>query len=124
MTKTDESKKKTASAEGRSSDPKAYRKERESALQELDAKLDELKKKTLDMTAGTREDLDGALKKLSEKRKQFVARMGGLRDASGDAWGDLKKGVDDSWGELEDAFGDFRKGVGSALGRFRGDKRS
>ncbi|MDH3255138.1 MAG: hypothetical protein OEM62_09120 [Acidobacteriota bacterium] len=121
---TEEKKTTTTGQTGSGSKKAAYREERESALRELDAKLDELKKKTLEMTAGTREDLDGALQALGEKRKRFVAKMAGLRDTSGDAWDDLKKGVDNSWNELEDSFGDFRKGVSSAIGRFRGDSKS
>ena len=104
------------------SERKAYREEREGALQQLDSKLDELKKKTLEMTSGTREDLDEALHGLGEKRRRFVTKLSDLRGASGDAWKDLKKGVDNSWDELEDAFGDFRKGVSSAIGRFKGSK--
>jgi hypothetical protein len=45
---------KSDSHEKTAAEQKAYRKERECALQELDAKLDDLKKKTLDLTAGTR----------------------------------------------------------------------
>ena len=96
-----------------------YRKERESALAELDAKLDALKKELLAATEGTRGDLDKAMKALGAKRKRFVSGLGELKDASGDAWKDLRKGVDNSWAELEDSFGDLRKGVGTALGRFK-----
>jgi hypothetical protein len=106
----------------RASERKAYREGRESALRELDRKLDELKQMTLDLTAGTRDDLNGAMRALGERRRAFVARMAELREASGDAWGDLTKGVDNSWDELEQAFGDLRKGVGKALGRFGKDE--
>ena len=96
-----------------------YRRERESALEALDAKLDGLKRGLLDATSGTREDLDGAMKAVTEKRRRFVSRLADLKGASGDAWKDIRKGVDNSWDELEDAFGDLRKGVGAAVGRFR-----
>ena len=105
-------------------DRKAYREKRESALQELDSRLDELKKKTLEMTSGTREDLDEAIHRLGEKRRRFVTKLADLRGASGDAWKDLRKGVDNSWDELEDAFGDLRKGVSSAIGRFKEGAKS
>lgn len=111
---------KNARADDAASSREAYSRERESALRRLDAKLDELKKKTLSMTAGTRQDLDRAMRELGEKRKRFVARLDSLRGSGGVAWNDLKKGVDDSWGELEDALDDLRSGVGKALGRFTG----
>lgn len=98
---------------------RAYRKERESALEQLDAKLDEFKKNLLEATSGTRGDLDAAMQAVGEKRRRFVARLADLGEASGGAWKDLRKGIDNSWDELEDAFGDLRKGVGAAVGRFK-----
>jgi hypothetical protein len=103
---------------------KVYRRERESALQEFDAQMDDLKRRALQIVSAVREDLDEDMHALGEKRKRFVSRLAGLREASGDDWGDLRKGVDDSWDELEDAFADLRKGVNAAIGRFRARQTS
>ena len=104
------------------SERRAFRDEHERSLREFDAKMDDLVKRALGIGAEFRADFDEEA--VSEKRKRFASRLAGLREASGDAWSDLKKGVDDSWDELEDAFGDFRKGVNSAIGRFREGRKS
>ena len=82
------------------------------------------KRDLLEATAGTRGDFDDAMKALGAKRRRFVEKLAGLRDASGDAWKDLRRGVDNSWDELEDAYRDLRKGIGAAVGRFKERPRS
>ena len=98
---------------------RAYRDEHERSLREFDAKMDALVAKARGIASELKTDFENESRTVSERRRRFEVKLARLRDASGDAWVDLKKGVEDSWDELEDAFGDFRKGVNSAVGRFK-----
>ena len=103
---------------------KTYREKRESALGELDTKLAKLRQTVSGLTQGARQDLDGGMEALTRKRKRFVEKVSALRGASGEAWDELRTGVDNSWDELEDAYSDLRKGINSALGRMNEGSRS
>ena len=96
-----------------------YCEEHKRSLRDFDVKMDSLVAKALDIESEFRADFDQETRLVGERRRRFGAELARLREASGDAWQDLKKGVEDSWDELEEAFGDLRAAVRTAAERFR-----
>ncbi len=95
---------------------KSYLSQLADQLKDLDAKLDELKAKAKDATAGTtagmKADYEKASVELKKMRADAEAKIEELKKSSGEGWEEIKKGADKAVKDLSEAFN-------SALGKFK-----
>jgi uncharacterized coiled-coil DUF342 family protein len=89
----------------------AYIEKREAELEELDARLDLLESEAEKADAEAKIGYSEQIYELREKRDNLMAKIGELKDASGEAWRGMKKGI-------EDAVIDFRTALDVAFTRF------
>jgi hypothetical protein len=90
----------------------AYEERLRAELDEWTAKIDVLKAKADKAEAGAKLKYYETIEELQSKQVLARDKLRRLHEASGDAWIDLKKGVESAWSDLGDA-------VRSATSRFR-----
>lgn len=76
----------------------------ETLMQGLDERVEALKVRAAESGAGLREKYEGEIKALEEKRAALRKRLGKVREASPEAWEDIKTGVSGALNELGGAF--------------------
>lgn len=81
-------------------------------LDEMKDEIDKLKKKAEQAGAGAQAEIEKQLIILKSKQQEAKQKLGELQQRSGDAWDDLKIGVDIAWQDLKEA-------IGSASERFK-----
>jgi hypothetical protein len=89
-----------------------YRKKREAELKELSARLDALEAQAKHAPAEAKIGYPEQIYELQEKRRNLKEQIDGIKDASGDAWKGLAKGV-------EEAITDLRTALDVAATRFK-----
>ena len=100
-----------AAAESKAAETKAeYVKKARAEIDELGGKIDALESKAEKTGASTRAGMDRSLKELKARRKTAKKKLAKLKRASGDAWTDLKAGVDKGIEDLKNALDEAVKG--------------
>jgi hypothetical protein len=86
-----------------------YVKKARAELDELSIKIDALELKAKEAGASTKAGMDQKLKALKARRKTAKKDFAKLKRASGNAWTDLKAGVDKGIEELKTAYDEAAK---------------
>lgn len=86
-----------------------FQKKFEAQLNELDAKIAELRQKGRDLKDKAKADWDGKMAALETKREAASAKLAEIGHASAEAWKDVQKGAQAAWDELDKAFRDAAK---------------
>jgi transketolase len=81
----------------------AYEQKVEARLERWQAQIQELKARAKEADADTRAEIAKQLKHLDEHSDEALEKLRDLRDSSGDAWKDVKGGLENSWDSLEKA---------------------
>ncbi len=81
----------------------AYLKKLEDNLTEYNTKLVEMKGKVAEVQTDLKSEYLSQVDNLEKKRDDFAAKYGQLKDASEQAWDDVKIGTEKAWNELEDS---------------------
>jgi hypothetical protein len=82
-------------------DRKSYQKTMEEELTRLSAKIGELLGRA---EATAKNEYDKQMKTLPEKLKVARAKLDELQKSSGEAWEDLRPGLEKAWAELKTSF--------------------
>lgn len=93
-------------------DKSAYRQKLEAKLDQWAAEIDKLQAKAAEAGADARVEYQRQVDELRDKQKDARAKLDELDDAGGDAWEDLKGGIEKAWEDLGSA-------VSAARERFR-----
>jgi predicted nucleic acid-binding Zn-ribbon protein len=83
-----------------------YHQKRQAQLDGWKAELDLLKAKASAATAEAQLELHGEIAKLEAKIVEGQSRLAEIADASEEAWGSIKEGMDSAWASLKTAFKD------------------
>ncbi len=97
-----------AIASGAQSQGDAYRRQLETRLTALTARIESLRRSADRLTGEARDRAEDKVKDLEKKRDELVERIRDLGDKSGDALDAAKRGVDDAVSDLESACEDVR----------------
>lgn len=81
----------------------AYLEKLHAKLDEWNAEIDKLKAKLDAAGAEKRVEYQEQIQNLKQKQKEVEQKMATIRSAGGDAWEDLKKGVESAWDAMESA---------------------
>ena len=73
-------------------------------LAELDAKIDDLQKKTEEKAGEYKGDFDEALQKLFIKKEELTEKLKTIKESSDESWGDIRKGAEAAFSDLKEAF--------------------
>ncbi|TMM54202.1 hypothetical protein [Sulfitobacter sabulilitoris] len=84
-------------------DKDAYRQKLQTRLETLRAEIDKLEAKAEHVGAEAREALRTEAKELRAKQDEARKKLEAFRKAQGDAWKDLKSGLDAAWDDLSRA---------------------
>lgn len=79
----------------------AYLDKLEENLKEFNRKLDEIKVIAADAQDDLKAEYRSQVQDLETKRDNLVIKLGQLKEASGQAWDDLKVGTERTWSELK-----------------------
>ena len=80
-----------------------YMKELEENITEYNEKLVKMKVKAAEVEDDMKADYLSQVENLENKRDEFVAKYGQLKESSEDAWDDIKVGTEKTWSELKDS---------------------
>ncbi|SIO47504.1 hypothetical protein SAMN05444722_2420 [Rhodovulum sp. ES.010] len=89
----------------------AYRQKIQARLDQWRAEIDKLQAKAVEAGADARVEYDKQIEKLRARQAEAQDRLDELDSSRGEAWKDLKSGIEKAWNELESA-------VKSAANRF------
>jgi LPS O-antigen subunit length determinant protein (WzzB/FepE family) len=81
----------------------------ENHLNELDAKISNLRQKGRDMKEQTKANWDQKMTELETKRKAANAKLDEVGHSSAEAWKDVRKGAQSAYDDLDKAFRDAAK---------------
>lgn len=81
----------------------AYEQKMDARLMKWDAQMQMLKARAKEAGADTKAAIAKELDELEERSDETRKKLSSLRDASGDAWRDMKTGLENSWRSLENA---------------------
>lgn len=84
----------------------------EAQLKVWDAELQKLAARAEKARADVKAELNGQIGKLRAKRTETKIKLDEMRGRSGDAWVDLKEGIEKAWNEL-------KSGIEKALMKFK-----
>lgn len=84
---------------------KAYAAKMEAQVDKLKAQLDQLKAKAAEAHADVRADYHEQVEVLARKHEEASSKLHVLKQSSGEAWSELRDGMERAWSELSDAFG-------------------
>jgi archaellum component FlaC len=73
-------------------------------MAELDEQIAKLTAKAATLADDAKTRVQARLQDLTEKREAFLARMKDVGSASGDAWEEMKEGLEAAWKDLEEAY--------------------
>ena len=83
-----------------------FQKKLEAQLNELDAKIAQLREKGRDLKGEAKANWDRKLAALEDKRTAARAKLAEVGHSSAEAWKDVQKGARSAWDELDKAFHD------------------
>jgi len=90
----------------------AYIEKFKSQLDQWNAKIDPLEAKAREAGADAKIEYQRQLDELRARRDEAQAKLDQVRNASGEAWEDIKQGADDAWNACKHA-------VEDAVARFK-----
>lgn len=73
-------------------------------LENFDAEIERLKEKSKSAVGSAKQEIEDQLRKVEAQRVTVAEKMGELSRSSGDAWKDVKKGVESAYSEMKNAF--------------------
>lgn len=82
----------------------AYEQKLQAKLDEWQADLDKLKAKAKGAEADARIEYQEEIDRLESQRNEARQKLAELREASDDAWEDLKDGVERAWDSVSESF--------------------
>jgi hypothetical protein len=91
-----------------------YQKKLNAQLDKYEQRLDALRAQGAMMTEEAKNKLGEKLEVLEREKKRLQQKAGELESKSGQAWEDLKNGVDDAMDELDTAFKEATSRFGSS----------
>jgi hypothetical protein len=83
-----------------------YQQQLDTRLKGMDAEIAMLHEKNRDLKGNAKAEWERTLLELQAKRDSAYARLTEVRQSSGDAWKDVKKGAQLTWDDLDNAFRD------------------
>lgn len=81
-----------------------YQKKMQAKIDEWKARIDELRAQSDQTKARTKQEYLDEVEKLKEKKEDAQNKLDALKAKSGDAWGDLKEGVDRAYSDMKHTF--------------------
>lgn len=81
-----------------------YEKQLQQQLDEMDKDLQQWRAKADKATGDAKAEMEKKLKALQEQRDALAGKIKDLGKDSGEAWEEMKKGIDKAWGELKEGF--------------------
>ena len=81
-----------------------FQKKLEGQLNELDAKIAQLREKGRDLKGEAKANWDRKMADLETKRQAARAKLAEVGHSSAEAWKDVQKGAQSAWDELDKAF--------------------
>jgi len=87
----------------------AYRRQLETRIDALNAKIQTTKQKTEKLSGKAKDDMQARLAKLEEKRDELNKKMGELQDKGSNAWAAAKSGIDKAVDDLESTYEDIKE---------------
>lgn len=84
-------------------DKNAYRQKLEARLEQWRAEIDKLQAKAAEAGADARAEYEEQIETLRGQQKEARAKLNELSDATGEAWKDLRGGIEKAWDDLGDA---------------------
>ena len=81
-----------------------YQDKIEAKLNELDSQIDTLRARAENATTAVQAEIDKAIRELQQQQETAMQQATALRDASGEAWSDLKNGLDNAVADLQQAY--------------------
>ena len=92
-----------------STERQAYEQKMDARLAKWDAQMQALKARAREAGADVKAEIGEELHALEERSKAAKKKLRAFREASGDAWQDLKEGLDESWQALDRSLQEARK---------------
>jgi len=86
-----------------------YQTQLEARLAAVDAEMAALREKSRDLKDEAKADWERTLPQLQAKRDSVHDKLAEVRQSSGEAWKDIKKGAQSAWDEMDAAFRDASK---------------
>lgn len=93
-------------------DKDAYREKAKARLDQWRAEIDKLQAKAAEASADTKIEYEKQLQALRDKQQEMRQQLDELGSASGDAWKDIKAGLDAAWDDLESSVKNARERFG------------
>lgn len=90
-----------------------YEGKMEARLKEIGAKIDDLMAKG----EAAKGQLSENVEKLKQKQAQLSKKLAETKQASADAWNELKPGLDRAWEDLGNAFNEVKQASEKAAGK-------
>jgi len=69
----------------------------------VNAQIQQLRDRASEMSESARGEINAAIESLESQRDQLQSRLSEAADTTGDAWGDVKDGLENAWTDLENA---------------------
>ena len=90
----------------------AYKKKMDARLKEWNAEIDKLQARAEEAGADAEMKYHAQLRELRSKRDALQEKLGHLQDKSGDAWDEMKTGVENAWSDLKKSLDRARDRLG------------
>ena len=94
------------------SEKDAYEKKAEAKLREWQADIEKLRAQADQVSADARIEYDRQIERLVEQQKEARRQYEKLEKASGEAWADMKSGMEKSWAAMSQAMRDAMRRFG------------
>ncbi|PTN13238.1 coiled coil domain-containing protein [Nitrosomonas aestuarii] len=85
-------------------DKEAYLQKMQAKLDEWDADINALKAKMSGASADAKIELNKQVESLESERNEMKQKYEELKSASGDAWKDMRDGMEAAWSRVADSF--------------------
>lgn len=102
----------------------AYLDRVEAQIKEWDADFEKMKAKAQIASAEARIEYYNKVEGLKARSDQFKTEFARVKESSGEAWEELKGGLDKAYNELSSTFSDFKETFHHAIGKFHKDQPS
>ncbi|GJL75670.1 coiled coil domain-containing protein [Nitrosomonas sp.] len=85
-------------------DKEAYLQKVQAKLDEWDAEINKLKAKMSGASADAKIEMNKQIESLESERSEVRQKYEELKNASGDAWKDVRDGMETAWNRVSDSF--------------------
>lgn len=72
-------------------------------IDDVNSQIEKLRNRASDMSESARGEINAAIDSLEAQRDQLQNRLSEAADTTGDAWADVKSGLESAWTDLESA---------------------